>query len=160
MLTIRPATQADVPLVLSFIQELGEFHGLQEPCGATEEGLARHLAGPTPLLHAELAFVDGRPAGQALWHPNFPSWEGRPGIYLEDLWVRPEFRGLGLGRALLVHLADLAVREGWGQMVWQAVDWNAAGIAFYESVGAWALQGWQTFKLEGEALQELARRKG
>jgi diamine N-acetyltransferase len=158
MLTIRPATPADVPLVVDCIRELGQFHGLPGPFRPTREGVGGCLFGPEAFLHSELAFWDDVPAGQALWHLNFASWEGRPGLHLEDLLVRPEFRSHGIGRALMVHLAALALDRGWCQVTWQAVDWNAAGIRFYTTLGAERITDWATFRLAGDALERLAGR--
>jgi GNAT superfamily N-acetyltransferase len=107
-------------------------------------------------MRGVMAEWDGKPVGFAIWYYNFSSWEGKPGLYLEDLWVRPEFRGHGIGKALLKHLAAIAVREGCTRYVWQVLDWNTPAISFYESMGATVMKEWLTCRVQGEALQKLA----
>ncbi len=156
MLTIRPAVPQDVPLILAYIAELAEYERAPEAAVATPEDLAHHLFGPRPLAHAEMAEWNGQPAGFALWFFNFSTWEGKPGLYLEDLWVRPAFRGHGLGKALLRHLAQRALAEGCTRYQWQVLDWNTPSIDFYRAQGAQVMPEWLTCRVEGEALRKLA----
>jgi len=154
---IRPATPADVPLILTLIRELAAYEKLEHEVVATEAGLADALFGARPVAEALIADVDGEPAAYALFFPNFSTFLGKPGLYLEDLYVRPAFRGRGIGRALLRHLAGIAVARGWGRMDWAVLDWNAPAIGFYERMGARILPDWRTCRLTGEALERLAR---
>src|SRR5579863_156946 len=156
MLTIRPATIHDVPLILQFIRDLAAYEREPDAVSATEADLIRDGFGERPEFRVVIAEWDGEPAGFALFFHNYSTWEGRPGLYLEDLFVRPEFRGKGIGKALLVHLARLAREEHCARFVWQVLDWNAPSIAFYESMGARFIQEWRTMRVEGEALQRLA----
>lgn len=156
MLTLRPAHPDDAPLILQYIRELAEYEREPEAVLATEADIRRHAFAEPPLVRVTLAEWDGEPAGFALWFLNFSTWEGKPGLYLEDLFVRPAYRGRGLGKALLQHLAALAVQEGWTRFVWQVLDWNAPAIDFYEAQGARILRPWLTCRVEGEALARLA----
>jgi diamine N-acetyltransferase len=123
---------------------------------ATEADLLRHAFSERPLVKVTMAEWDGEPAGFALWFLNFSTWEGKPGIYLEDLFVRPVYRGHGIGKALLQHLAARAVAEGWTRFVWQVLDWNTPAIDFYEAHGAKVMRPWLTCRVEGDALRRLA----
>ena len=156
MLTLRDALPADAPLILAYIRELAEYERAPEKAVATEADILRHGFGENPLIHMVLAEWEGRPAGFALWFLNFSTWEGKPGLYLEDLFVRPEFRGHGIGKALLKRLARIAVERGCCRYQWQVLDWHTASIEFYEAQGAQVLKEWLTCRVEGEALQELA----
>ncbi len=156
MLTIRPAVPADIPLILAYIGELADYEKAPEAAVATPEDMARNLFGEHPLAFAEMAEWGGRPAGFALWFFNFSTWEGKPGLYLEDLWVRPGFRGHGVGKSLLRHLARLAVEKGCTRCVWQVLDWNTPAIDFYKAQGATVMHPWLTCRVEGEALKRLA----
>jgi GNAT superfamily N-acetyltransferase len=156
MLTIRPATPADIPLIRAYIAELAEYERAPEAAVATPEDLTHHLFGERPLAHAVMAEWAGAPAGFALWFYNFSTWEGKPGLYLEDLWVRPAFRGHGIGKSLLQHLAKVAVAEGCTRYQWQVLDWNTPAIDFYKAQGAGVLTEWLTCRVEGEALKALA----
>jgi GNAT superfamily N-acetyltransferase len=158
--TIRPALECDAPLVLQFVRELAEYEHLEDHVVASEEGLRKALFGLRP--YAEVAFicVDAQPVGFALFFHNFSTFLGRPGIYLEDLFVRPEFRGRGCGRRLLAWLAALAVERGCGRLEWAVLDWNAPSIGFYRSLGAVPLDEWTVFRLTGPALETLARDSG
>jgi GNAT superfamily N-acetyltransferase len=157
MLTLRGATPSDAPLILEYIRELAAFEREPEAAVATEADILRYAFTEHPLVHVTMAEWDGRPAGFALWFLNFSTWEGKPGIYLEDLFVRPEFRRNGIGKALLRHLAALAVSEGWTRFVWQVLDWNAPAIEFYEASGARLMRSWITCRVEGDAITRLAR---
>ncbi|MBI3132936.1 MAG: GNAT family N-acetyltransferase [Acidobacteria bacterium] len=156
MLTIRPAVPADIPLILAYIGELAEYEKAPEAAVAKAEDLRVHLFGERPLAFVEMAEWEGRPAGFAFWFFNFSTWEGKPGLYLEDLWVRPEFRGFGIGKSLLRHLARLAVAKGCTRYQWQVLDWNTPAIDFYEAQGAGVMREWLTCRVEGEALKALA----
>ena len=156
MLTLRPAVPADAALILHYIRELAEYEREPEAAVATEADLHRHVFSEHPLVKVTMAEWNGAPAGFALWFLNFSTWEGKPGIYLEDLFVRPTFRGKGIGKALLRHLAALAVQEGWTRFVWQVLDWNTSAIEFYEAHGARLMRPWLTCRVEGAALRELA----
>ena len=155
-LEIRPATEADVPLILSFIKEFAEYERLSHEVVATEEALRDSLFGERRMAEVVLAYRGGLPAAFALFFHNFSTFLGRPGIYLEDLYVRPEFRGAGIGRALLVHLAKLARERGCGRLEWLVLDWNEPAIRFYKSIGASPVSGLTVYRVSGEALEELA----
>ena len=156
MLTLRNAVPADAPLILKFIAELAEYERAPEKAVATEADLMRYAFGEHPLVYAVMAEWEGRPAGFALYFFNFSTWEGKPGLYLEDLIVRPEFRGFGIGKALLKHLAKVALEQGCTRYVWQVLDWNTPSIEFYEAMGAQVMKEWLTCRVEGEALVRLA----
>jgi GNAT superfamily N-acetyltransferase len=155
-LSLRPATPADVPLILTLIRGLAEYEQLAHECVATEELLRNSLFGPKPDAEVVLAFLDERAAGFALFFHNYSTFLARRGLYLEDLFVFPEFRGRGVGKALLRHLARLAVERGCGRFEWAVLDWNDSAIEFYESLGARPMSDWITYRLTGEALTKLA----
>lgn len=154
--TLRPATAADVPLILDLIRGLAEYERLPHAVVATEEGLRASLFGPIAAAEVVIAEVDGASAGFALFCHNYSTFLGRRGLWLEDLFVRPAFRGQGIGRALLVHLAEVAVARGCGRLEWSVLDWNESAIGFYRSLGAVPMDEWTTFRVTGEALQRLA----
>jgi GNAT superfamily N-acetyltransferase len=156
-LTIRAATPADRDLVFAFIRDLAEYEKLLDDVIATPDDVARALFAPHPRVFCDLAEWDGAPAGFALWFYNFSTFRGRHGIYLEDLFVKPAFRGKGIGKALLAHLAKRAVAEGCARVEWWVLDWNEPSIKFYESLGAIAMEEWTVFRLTGDALKRLAR---
>jgi GNAT superfamily N-acetyltransferase len=156
MLSIRPATPEDIPLILQFIRELAEYEHAPEQAIARPEDLLRDGWGTQPKFRVLIAEWDGEPAGFALFFYNYSTWQGRPGLYLEDLFVRPAFRGRGIGKALLVELAKIAVKENCGRFQWQVLDWNQPSIDFYEALGARKLAEWLTMRVEGEALEKLA----
>jgi GNAT superfamily N-acetyltransferase len=153
---IRPARPGDETLVLAFVRELAEYEKLLDSVVATEGSLRAALFGPNPRVFCDIAEADGEPAGFALWFYNYSTFLARHGIYLEDLFVRPRFRGRGIGKALLVNLAARTVREGCGRLEWAVLDWNAPSIAFYEGLGASAMKEWKVYRLTGEALRRLA----
>ena len=153
---IRQATEADVPLILQFIHDLAEYERLAERVVATEEMLRRTLFGNPRFAEVILAEEEGAPAGFALFFHNFSTFLGQPGIYLEDLFVRQEMRGRGIGKALLARLARIARERGCGRVEWAVLDWNAPSIAFYRSIGAISLDDWKIMRLTGSALNELA----
>jgi GNAT superfamily N-acetyltransferase len=153
---IRRATAEDAPLICAFIRELAEYERLLENCVATPETVAATLFAPAPRVFCEIAEADGAPAGFALWFYSYSTFLAKHGIYLEDLYVRAQFRGHGLGKALLVHLARRAVEEDCGRFEWSVLDWNEPSIAFYKALGAKAMKDWTVFRLEGEALRRMA----
>jgi GNAT superfamily N-acetyltransferase len=157
-LEIRVATEDDVQLLLSLIKELAEYERLSHEVVATEETLRDSLFGERPVAEALLSFLGDAPAGFALFFHNFSTFLGKPGIYLEDLYVRPEFRGAGVGRALLVHIAGLAKERNCGRLEWSVLDWNESAIGFYKGIGASPVSGWTVYRVTGEALEELAAR--
>lgn len=156
MLHIRRAGADDVPLILELVRELAVYEQAPAAVTATEADLLRDGFGATPRFFVELAEWESAPAGFAFWFFNYSTWQGRPGLYLEDLFVRPAFRGHGIGKALLVHLAQRARAEGCGRFQWQVLDWNAPAIAFYETLGARRLGEWITMRVSGEQLARLA----
>lgn len=155
--TLRPATRADVPIVARLIRALAEYERLAHECLADEAALEAHLFGPRPYAEVLIAEVGGDPAGFALFFHNYSTFLTKPGIYLEDLFVVPERRGLGLGRRLLEALAALAVERGCGRLEWSVLKWNAPAIGFYERLGAVPMAEWQVYRLTGEPLAALAR---
>ena len=155
-LEIRVATEDDVPLILSLIKELAEYERLSQEVVATEEALRDSLFGARRVAEALLGYLGDDPAGLALFFHNFSTFLGRTGIYLEDLYVRPEFRGAGVGRALLVHVARLAKERGCGRLEWSVLDWNEPAIGFYRGIGASPVSGWTVYRLTGETLDRLA----
>ena len=157
MLKIRKATPEDIPLILELIRELAEYERAPEEAVATPEDLRRDGFSAEPRFHVEIAEWDGEPAGFALWFFNYSTWQGKPGLYLEDLFVRPQFRKKGIGKALLTYLAKVAVQKGCGRYQWQVLDWNTPAIEFYASLGAKVMKEWLTMRVSGAELQELAR---
>lgn len=155
-LTFRPATEKDVPLVLEFIRELAEYERLAHAVVATEETLRASLFDEPARAEVVLADYEGIPAGFALFFHNFSTFVGRAGLYLEDLFVRPRFRGLGIGKELLRYLAHLAVERKCGRFEWAVLDWNEPAIGFYKSLGARPMDDWSVFRLDGDALAALA----
>jgi GNAT superfamily N-acetyltransferase len=157
-IAIRPATRSDLPRILAFIRELAVYERLEHEVVASEADLAAALFGPRPFAEVVFACLDGAPVGFALFFHNFSTFLGQPGIYLEDLYVGPEARGLGIGRRLLVWLACTALERGCGRLDWAVLNWNEPAIGFYRSLGAVAVDDWTTFRLTGEALEQLADR--
>jgi GNAT superfamily N-acetyltransferase len=154
---IRPATPADLPVILGFIRGLATYEKLLHEVEATEEKLGATLFGPRPAAECVLAFAENTtPAGFAIFFTNYSTFLARPGLYLEDLFVPPEFRGRGIGKALLLHLAALANQRGCGRMEWSVLDWNQPAIDFYESLGAERKTEWTTCRLTGPALARYA----
>ena len=153
---IRAAVEGDVALILQLIKELAEYERLSHEVVATEETLREALFGERRVAEALIAQVGGEPAGFALFFHNFSTFLGRPGIYLEDLYVKPVFRGAGVGHALLVHLARVARERGCGRLEWAVLDWNEPAIGFYKRIGAAPVSGWTVYRVTGEALEGLA----
>ncbi len=154
--SIRPATIDDVPVILGLIRELAEYEKLSDEVVATDDVLRETLFGNQPGAEVLIASVDDQPAGFALFFHNFSTFLGLPGIYLEDLFVRPEFRSSGLGRTLLAYLARLATERRCGRLEWSVLDWNQPAIGFYKKLGAEAMSGWAVYRLTGDALDTLA----
>jgi len=157
--TIRPAQPEDVPLILEFIRGLADYEKLTDGVEATEEKLRRTLFPEdhhTAAAHCVLAIAGGAPAGFALYFFNYSTFLAQPGLYLEDLFVQPEFRGRGIGKALLLHLAKIANTRGCGRMEWTVLDWNQPAIGFYEKLGARRMREWQICRLSGPALAQYA----
>ena len=153
-LCIRPATPLDIPLILRLIRGLAEYEKLQDEVEATEQNLHASFFPPqgSPSAECRLAILDNVPAGIAIFYSNFSTFLVKRGLYLEDLFVVPELRGRGVGKALLLDLAKLANQRGCGRMEWTVLDWNEPAIAFYESIGARRMREWQIFRLSGDAL--------
>lgn len=154
-LVLRAAAESDLPTILRCIQGLAEYERLAHECVATEPLLKEWLFGDGPAAEVVLAFLGDEPAGFALWFPTFSTFLARPGIYLEDLFVFPEFRGQGLGRRLLEHLAQTAVDRRYGRLEWSVLDWNEGAIRFYESLGAVPVPDWIRYRVTGDALAAL-----
>jgi GNAT superfamily N-acetyltransferase len=153
---IRAAVPTDAGLILAFIRELAEYEQLAHDMVADEAGLATQLFGPTPRAEVLIAEVGGAPAGFALFFHNFSTFVGKPGLYLEDLFLRPAFRGHGLGKRLMVRLAQIAVERDCGRFEWSVLDWNTPAIDFYRSLGAVGMDEWTVQRVSGEALRALA----
>ncbi|PTS88545.1 MULTISPECIES: GNAT family N-acetyltransferase [unclassified Caulobacter] len=154
--TVRPATPSDAGLVYQFIRDLAEYEKLLDSVEATEADLATALFGESPRAFADIAELDGEPVGFALWFYNYSTFVGRHGIYLEDLFVRPSARGAGAGKALLAALARRCIDENLGRLEWSVLDWNAPSIAFYDSLGAAAMDEWIIRRMTGKPLRRLA----
>lgn len=154
---IRAAEPADVPLILTFIRELATYEKLAHEVVVTDADMHTALFGERPVIETVIASLDGEPVGYALFFPTFSTFLGKPGLYLEDLYVRPAARGFGIGRKLLEHLARITVERGWGRLEWSVLDWNEPSIAFYKKMGAKPMDEWTIFRLSGESLQRLAQ---
>ena len=153
---IRPATVADVPVILELIRALATYERAPNDVTATEKGLTEVLFGEKPAAEVLLAFENETAVGFAVFFHNFSTWLGRPGLYLEDLFVRPEDRGKGYGRALLIHLAKIARDRGCGRMEWAVLDWNEPAIQFYRKLGGKAMDEWTVFRLTRDGIKRLA----
>ena len=153
---IRRATPGDVPIILTFIRELATYEKLAHEVVATDDDMHVALFGERPVIEAVIASNDDEPVGYALFFPTYSTFLGKPGLYLEDLYVRPPARGLGIGRKLLEHLARLTVQRGWGRFEWSVLDWNEPSINFYKKMGATPMDEWTIFRVTGQALQKLA----
>jgi GNAT superfamily N-acetyltransferase len=155
-ITIRAATEADVPQILAFIRALAAYEREPDAVTASEADLLRDGFGPNPFYFCLIAEADGAPAGFAFYFFNYSTWLGRPGLYLEDLFVHPEFRGLGIGRALLQRVAAIAVEKRCPRLQWEVLDWNTPAIDFYSAMGAEFMDTWRNVRVTGEALLKLA----
>ena len=156
-MTVRPAREGDVPLLVRLIGELAEYERLADEAVGSEQLLAEHLFGERAAAEAAIAERDGEPVGFVLWYTTFSTFQCLPGAWVEDLFVRPDSRGGGTGRALLAHVARVAVERGYGRVELAALDWNEPALGFYRALGARSLDEWKTQRFEGEALRELAR---
>jgi GNAT superfamily N-acetyltransferase len=154
--TIRPATATDAGTILSFIRALAKYERAPDAVVATEQDLLRDGFGAQPYYSCLIAEQDGAPAGFAFFFYDYSTWLGRPGIYLEDIFVHPEFRGLGIGKALLQRVAAIAVEKGCARLKWQVLDWNTPAIDFYRAMGAEFMDEWRNVRVSGEALERLA----
>lgn len=155
-LSIRSATPADLPLIAQFIRDLADYEKLAHEVRFDEAALGEKLFGPRPYAEVVIGEIDGAAQGFALFFHNFSTFEGRPGIYLEDLFVRPGARGSGLGKALLAHLATLCVTRDCARLEWSVLDWNTPSIGFYQSLGAKLMDEWTVMRVDGAALTGLA----
>jgi len=155
---IAPAAPSDVPLILSFIRKLAEYEKLSHMVVATEDDIREHVFGVNPVAEVLLAYWDEQPVGFALYFRNFSTFLGQAGIYLEDLFVDPEHRGKGIGKALLARLAKIALERGYGRLQWEVLDWNAPSIEFYRRLGAVPLEEWTGYRLSDDALARLAEK--
>jgi len=153
---LRAATPDDVPLILALIRELAAYEREPDAVKMTEAQLQDALFGPKPRAEALLVEIGGAAQATALWYESFNTWTGRPALALEDVFVRPAYRGHGVGRAIFAHLAQLTVQRGYFRMEWQVLDWNAPAIKFYQNLGATAQAEWQKYRLSGAALEALA----
>ena len=153
---IRPAQPGDEPAIVAMIYGLAEFEDAVEQCTVTERQITAALFSPEPSASCHLAEVDGEPAAVAVWFRNFSTWDGKAGIYLEDLFVREEFRRLGLGRAMLATLARECVERGYSRLSWAVLDWNSPAIALYDAVGGKQMSEWITYRVSGPELSALA----
>lgn len=158
--TIRFATSADLPLIASLIRALADYEMLAHEVRFDEAVLGAKLFGPRPYAEVLIGEIDGVAQGFALFFHNFSTFEGKPGIYLEDLFVRPEARGSGLGKALLSHLAVLAIERDCARLEWWVLDWNAPSIGFYQSLGAKLMDEWTVMRVDGDALKHLSTHAG
>jgi len=160
-LRIRRANKSDAPVILQLIKELAEYERAPDAVKATESDLLATLFTEDPRVFCDLVEVEQsgetKVAGMALWFLNYSTWQGKHGIYLEDLFVRPEFRGSGYGKALLIHLAQVCIEEGYGRLQWWVLDWNQSAIDFYRSIGAEAMDEWTVYRVSDKALADLAK---
>ena len=157
---IRTAAEDDVDRIVQLVYELAEYEKLRQECHLTSQLLHESLFGASPAVFGHVAEVDGVVVGYTLHFLNYSTWEGVHGIYLEDLYVSPGHRGTGLGKALLLNLAEIAVRAGYARVEWSVLDWNTPSIRFYESLGAVGMDGWTVFRLTGPALARTGRGTG
>ena len=153
---IRPAGRADAPVILSFIRQLAEYERLSDAVTASEELIAENLFGPQATAEVLLGYFNGRPVAFAVFFHNFSTFLGKRGLYLEDLFVVPEMRGRGFGKAMLKRVAEVAIERDCGRFEWAVLDWNAPAIEFYRALGAEAMSEWTTFRVTGDALKKLA----
>lgn len=153
---VEPATVADVPVILELVKGLAEYERLLDEVIATEDGLRESLFGERPGAEVAIGYADGVPVGLAVYFHNYSTFTGRAGLYLEDIFVKPEWRRQGLGRQLLGYVARVAVARGCGRLEWSVLDWNEPAIRFYKNLGAQAMDEWTIYRMTGEALEKLA----
>ena len=156
-LAIRAARREDSALILALVRELADYEKLSDEVDATEDAIAAALFTPAPRLYCDIAEWAGEPAGFAVWFLNYSTFRGRHGLYVEDIFVRPAYRGRGIGKGLMTRLARRCVDEGYARFEWAVLDWNAPSIAFYRSIGAQVMDQWKLCRLSGEALATFAR---
>jgi GNAT superfamily N-acetyltransferase len=154
-LKIRPAKREEVGEVLQLIQDLATYEKAPEQVEASKDDLLNTIFAKEPRVFCDLVEVDGQIAGMAIWFLNYSTWQAKHGIYLEDLYIKPEFRARGYGKALLKHLAQICDREGYGRLQWWVLDWNSPAIEFYRSFGAEAMDEWTVYRTSGQALKDL-----
>ena len=154
---IRPARKEEVGIVLQLIHDLAHYEKAPDEVEATEKELLTTIFAEEPRVFCDLVEVDGDIAGMAIWFLNYSTWQGKHGIYLEDLFIKPEFRGRGFGKALLQHLARICEEKGYGRFQWWVLDWNSPAIEFYRSLGAVAMDEWAVYRVSGEALKDLGK---
>ena len=152
---IRPAKREEVGDVLQLIQDLATYEKAPDQVEASEDDLLNTIFAKEPRVFCDLVEVDGQIAGMAIWFLNYSTWQAKHGIYLEDLYIKPEFRARGYGKALLKHLAQICDREGYGRLQWWVLDWNSPAIEFYRSFGAEAMDEWTVYRTSGQALKDL-----
>ena len=152
---IRSARVEDAPIILQLIKDLAEFERAPDEVEATEKEIIETIFAEEPKVFCELVEVEDEIAGMAIWFLNYSTWQGKHGIYLEDLYIRPEFRGRGFGKALLKHLAALCNERGYGRFQWWVLDWNESAIEFYRGLGAEAMDEWTVYRVSGKGLEEL-----
>ena len=152
---IRPAKREEVGEVLQLIQDLATYEKAPDQVEASEDDLLNTIFAKEPRVFCDLVEVDGQIAGMAIWFLNYSTWQAKHGIYLEDLYIKPEFRARGYGKALLKHLAQICDREGYGRLQWWVLDWNSPAIEFYRSFGAEAMDEWTVYRTSGQALKNL-----
>jgi GNAT superfamily N-acetyltransferase len=152
---IRPARRDEVGIVLQLIHDLAVYEKAPNEVEATEKELLETIFSSDPKVFCDLVEVDGEIAGMAIWFLNYSTWQGKHGIYLEDLFIKPEYRGRGYGKALLKHLAKICDDKGYGRFQWWVLDWNSPAIEFYRSLGAVAMDEWTVYRVSGQALKEL-----
>lgn len=158
-MNIRPATVSDINEILALIYELALYEKAPEEAKASESQIMESFFIDNPKVFCEVVEEDGEIAGLAIWFLNYSTWQGKHGIYLEDLFIRPQFRGKGFGKALLKHLAHICVERGYGRFQWWVLDWNEPSIEFYKSLGAVAMDEWTVYRVTGDALSDLAGEK-
>jgi len=156
-MNIRPARKEEVGIVLQLIHDLAHYEKAPDEVEATEKELLTTIFAEEPRVFCDLVEVDGDIAGMAIWFLNYSTWQGKHGIYLEDLFIKPEFRGRGFGKALLQHLARICEEKGYGRFQWWVLDWNSPAIEFYRSLGAVAMDEWTVYRVSGEALKDLGK---
>jgi GNAT superfamily N-acetyltransferase len=155
-ISIRPARPDDAELLVTMVRELAVYEKLEQYARATPDDFRQHLFGPRPVAGAAVAEASGEPAGFALWYTTFSTFRGRPGLYLEDIFVRQSYRGRGIGKALLSAVAQRALEMGAGKLEWSVLNWNAPAIGFYRALGAWPMDDWTVYRIDGEQLDRLA----
>ena len=154
---IRPAVREEVGVVLQLIHDLAHYEKAPNEVEATEKELVSTIFSEDPKVFCDVVEVDGDIAGMAIWFLNYSTWQGKHGIYLEDLFIKPEYRGRGYGKALLQHLARICEEKGYGRFQWWVLDWNSPAIEFYRSLGAVAMDEWTVYRVSGQALKELGQ---